>query len=345
VTGPFAGRGARWLALLAAASLAASGLLAVFGDAFDVASSGADAYSRSALGHHALLELWRRLGGRALLSRHQTAARVGGGGLLALEPEVGQDRARAEKLSAMLAAAPRALLVLPKRAGSPDPLRPAFLDEQHVMPHQAAEEVLRAAGLTGAVVRPQASLGAWRGDLPTPALDAPQLVTSGELTPLLATDQGILVGARELEGRLLLVLSDPDVIAAHGLGKGDNALLATRLLEQVAGRDEPALVVDETLHGHEQEPSLARELLRWPLVLATLQAAFALGLAAWAAAVRFGRPAAAPRPLAPGRAGLVDTGRWWPRTWCGIGSGCWPGSGAWASPASTRRPGRSRPSS
>jgi hypothetical protein len=67
------------------------------------------------------------------------------------------------------------------------------------------------------------------------------------------------------------------------------------------------LVIDEPLHGLEIRPSITRELLRFPLLLATLQALCAAVLAGWAAMVRFGRPRAAPRPLSPGTAFLVES--------------------------------------
>ncbi len=305
--GAFGGRSTRWIALLAGLSLLASGVLAAFGDAFEVASTAADAFSRSSLGHHAVGELWRRLGYRVLVSRHRTASKLSEGTVLVIaEPHVGDDRASAEKLSAMLAASSRTLLVLPKRAGAPDPLRPRWISSQFVVPREAVANVLNAAGIEGEVVRPAAGISAWRGDYPSPALDEPQLVRSAALKPLLSTGDGMLLGALERDRKVVIVLADPDVIATHGLGRGDNAVLVARLLERIAGSEERAVVVDETLHGHEQEPSLVRELLRWPLVLATLQAGFALLLLAWAALIRFGRPYRDAPALGPGKAFLVE---------------------------------------
>jgi hypothetical protein len=303
----FAAGGTRWLAMVAGLSLAASAVLAVFGDAFDVASSGADAFSRSALGHHAVAELWRALGRRVLVSRHHTASKLSESAVLVVaEPLLGDDRASGEKLSAMLAASSRTLLVLPKRVGAPDPLRPRWIGRQFVLPKDEVAKALKAAGIEGDVLRSATPISAWRGDYPLPALDEPQLVRSAALTPLLSTSEGILLGLSKQGNGLVIVLSDPDVIATHGLGRGDNALLAARLLERLTGGEDAAVVVDETLHGHEQEPSLARELMRWPLVLATLQAAFALALMAWAALIRFGRPRRDAPALASGKAFLVE---------------------------------------
>jgi hypothetical protein len=102
------------------------------------------------------------------------------------------------------------------------------------------------------------------------------------------------------------VVSDPDLLATHGLGKGDNALLMVRILERLGAGNLP-VVVDETLHGLEQRPSLALELLRFPLVLATLSALLVAALLAWSALVRFGRPLAPDPLLKPGRLALVES--------------------------------------
>ena len=243
-----------------------------------------------------------------IVSRNRTAEKAAGAVLLVLEPMVGpadlDDRSRTRL--AEMAEAERVLLVLPKRAGFPDQTRPRWLGATFPAPEGLANGVLDAAHLGGHVARPAASIGAWTGRLPAPELAEPQLVRGSVLDPVVQTDQGILVGERVEGDAHLLVLSDPDVIATHGLGRGGNAELALALLDRLDPGGRAVVVVDETLHGHELQPSLPRELLRWPLVLATLQAALALALLAWAALVRFGRPRAAPPALATGKDVLVE---------------------------------------
>jgi len=307
--GPFGRRGARWLAAIAATSLVASAVLAVFADAFEVPSYGADSFSRSAIGHHAFVRLLRDLGRTVIVSRSRTAEKAPGAVLLLLEPMIGpaglDDRSR-ERLGQMLEAGERVLLVLPKRTGFPERTRPRWLGGTALLPEALPDDVLRAARLGGHVARPAASIGSWTGGLPAPELAEPQLIRGGVLDPVLATDEGILVGEKIEDGAQLLVLADPDVLATHGLGRGANAELAVALLDRLDPTGSAAVVLDETLHGHEVQPSLARELLRWPLVLATLQAALALALVAWAALVRFGRPQRMPPALAPGKDFLVE---------------------------------------
>jgi len=313
--GAFRGRTAGLLAGAGALSLVATVLLVALGDRFELVTAGADGFSRSAIGHRALVELWRDTGRPVVLRRHRAAQAGSQEVLVVAEPALlgdtpaGEEDEGAEgtRLEQLLEGARRALLVLPKRSGEPSALHRGWLGTHRLRPVEEAERVLQAAGLEGAVVRPE-HLGAWQGGLPVPTLDAPQLVRADGLEPLLSTPEGALVARRRGPGgRELLVLSDPDVLAAHGLGRGDNAFLAVRLLELLEGLQGPgAVAVDETLHGHEVRGSLVRSLLSWPLVLATAQAVLALLLAGWAAAVRFGRVEAEPPALAAGKGFLID---------------------------------------
>jgi hypothetical protein len=315
----FAGRG-RLLAGAGAASLAAAALLGVFGDAlYDPPSAGADSFSRSAVGHRAFVELARAFGRPVVVSRHATADKARADAIVALlEPRVGpEDEAREALLEDVNLAARRLLVVLPKREALADPARPRWAASAAPLPVDDAQRVLDALELDLRVVRPTGAAG-WVGALPAPALEAPQLLAfppggaplPDGLAPLVSCAEGILAAEWSASGNdgeewRTVVLADPDVLASHGLGEGDNAALALALLDRLGPEPLP-LVVDETLHGFEQRPSLARELLRFPLVLATISAALAAALLAWAAAIRFGRPRAAPPPLAAGKLFLVE---------------------------------------
>jgi len=311
--GAFTRRSAAWLAAAAGLSLAAAGVLGVFGDELsEPPSFGADTWSRSALGHRALLDLLRRLGHTVLISRNRTAAKAADGALVALlEPELGEEDGPMEALLDDIDESSRRLLVvLPKRTGRPDPLRPRWLASTELVPLATASRILDILDLEAEVVRPEGSIVDWSGPLPAPTVDRPQLMRSSQLRPLVASGEGMLAGEviMEVEDRRwhCVILADPDVIETHGLGRGGNAALALALLDRLGAGDGP-IVVDETLHGHALQPSIARELLRFPLVLATLQALAAGLLLAWAALVRFGRPQHPAPALAPGKAFLVDS--------------------------------------
>jgi hypothetical protein len=306
--GAFGGRRAGWLAALAAASLGAAAFLGVFGDAlYDPPSFAPDAFSRSAVGHRAFVELLRGLGHQVLLSRHRTADKAPEAVVALLEPRIGPDDATREGiLEGVNGASRRLLVVLPKRGALPDPVRPRFVASAELLPVADAQRVLDALEIEAKVVRPERSIAAWKGVLPAPSLDRPQLLLSERLVPLVESDGGILAGEIAEEGWSTLVLSDPDVLATHGLGRGDNAALAVSLVERL-GAGELPVVVDETLHGFDQQPSITRELLRFPLVLATASALLAASLLAWAALVRFGRPRPPEPLLAPGKLFLVES--------------------------------------
>jgi hypothetical protein len=306
---PFTRRGALVLAGVAALSLVAAGVLGAFGDVLgEPPTALADAWSPSAVGHRAYLALLRDLGVPVIVSRHRTADRTGDAVVAILEPAIEEDEEgpRRETLVAIDGEARRLLVVLPKRAGTPDPIRRRWIGRAALEPVAVPQRVLEALDLDGEVIRPDRSIAAWRGPLPAPSVDEPQLLRGSGLVPLVACAEGLLAGERVGEGWHTVVVADPDVLATHGLGRGDNAALAVALVERLgAGPDRP-LVVDETLHGHESQPSLAHELLRFPLVLATAQAAIVGMLLGWAALVRFGRPRPAPPLLAPGKSFLVE---------------------------------------
>jgi hypothetical protein len=309
--GAFTRRTAALLAGVVVTSIVATMALSVFGpELADPPSYRADAYSRSALGHRAFVELLRQEQRTVLLSRNRTAEKARGEAITAvLEPALGKEDARARAhLRDIREAAPRLLVVLPKRDGLPDTFRRGWLESVQYAPLEEAQRILEALGVEATVFRPAASIGAWTtGSLPAPEVDDPQVLRTAALTPLVGSAQGMLVGERVEGGVHLVVVADPDLLQTHGLSRGRNAELMLALVERLdrpgAGR---TLVVDETLHGHEIEPSLVKELLRFPLVLATLQAAAALALLGWAAAVRFGRPVPAPPLLRAGKDFLIE---------------------------------------
>ena len=308
--GAFGRRGAGWLAAIAAASLGAAAFLGVFGDAlYDPPSFAPDSFSRSAVGHRAFVELLRALGRPVVVSRHRTADKAGEAVVALLEPRVGPEDAdptRNELLSTVDRASRKLLLVLPKRGAAPDPARPRFVASAGLLPPEDAQRLLDVLEIDARVVRPERPAAAWRGALPAPSLEKPQLVVATGLVPLVASDDGILAGEIRHQDWHTIVLADPDVLATHGLARGDNAALAVALVERLAGGPLP-VVVDETLHGFDQQPSIARELLGFPLVLATASSLLAAGLLAWAALVRFGRPKPPEPLLRPGKLFLVDS--------------------------------------
>jgi len=148
---------------------------------------------------------------------------------------------------------------------------------------------------------PQNELGA------TPSIAGPvQLMQAKRLRPIVASeDGGILLGELTDKGRRLWVLSDPDVLSNHGLGRAGNAAFAVALMQALRQGD-GAMVFDETIHGYATEPvSPLRLLFKFPFVVATIQGALALALLLWATVARFGVPERLPPALDAGKQGLI----------------------------------------
>jgi len=275
--GPFRPRTVLWLIAVGGLSLLSAVFWGLFGsEVAGVSSARADSFSRSALGHHALVRLLRELEIPVALSRFESGHRAGEAALLLLvEPQLSDTSVRnASALRRTVTAAGRALLVLPKWTGTEDPERPGWIAEASLRTRDEVGGILEAVGIGDAqVVRPETTRE-WRTELVdgAPTLVAPQLLRGGStLIGLVHCREGILFGRVDTHWGSLFVLSDPDVLANHGLGRGVNAALAVGML-RVARSRRHTVLLDETFHGHVQEPSVHRALFDFPLLLATLQA-------------------------------------------------------------------------
>ena len=288
-----------WLVVVGSLSFAAALVVMVLGQ--DIGTTAkANSFSTSAIGHRAFVETLDRLGFRVLVSRHNSAEKAGEEGLLVLAEPIPGESGVTDLLGA-----PNLLYVLPKRTGKPDPDNPRWLLETAIVPLPVVEASLDRI-LSGAqVVRPKTS-PAWRSGAPglEPEIAQPQLVRSERLSPFVGSDQGVLLGGLQTGSGTLWVLSDPDLLANHGIGLGDNAALLVRALEHM----NPAgglIVVDETIHGFTQPPSLWRSLFAFPFVVVTVQAVATLVVLMLAATERFGAPLPLPRVLPEGKAALL----------------------------------------
>lgn len=87
------------------------------------------------------------------------------------------------------------------------------------------------------------------------------------------------------------MLADPDLIANHGLHRGDNARLALGLIDELLTSSDATIHFDESLHGFAIVPSLPRLLLAPPFLAGTLLALATIAAIVWRAAVRFGTDA------------------------------------------------------
>jgi hypothetical protein len=285
-------------------SLVVAAALTVFGDELgSKASAGVDAYSVSAIGHRGLVRLLEKLDVPVVVSRTDSGARAEHGLLIIAEPVV-NDAASRDRLSSLIVAAPRVLVVLPKWYGSVERGQ-RWIADVNLLPEHDVGEVLEALALgEHAVIHRAVGPSALAPGSLRPVLRDPQLVAGSELSDIIADHNGDrLLGRIDHLGTQVTVLSDPDVLNNFGLRHAENARFVVKLIDGL--REGGPVVIDETMHGYAQTPSLVRTLFEFPLVLASLQVLVCAALVVWAAMVRFGPRRAAPPPIAPGKDFLI----------------------------------------
>lgn len=305
MTNPFS-KTTLWVVIgVAIVSLAVTVVLTIVGGNPEHATAGPNGYSRSAIGHRALIELLEKLDVPVVVSRDASAAKAAHGLLVLAEPQLGDDKT--DRLGELIAGASgNVLLVLPKWHGYAQAGEP-WIDTAEIEPAEDVEKVAEAAGLDNAKIERPFGKGAvhWRADegLDAPVIDHPQTLSASGLDAVIddRIDQ-VLLGRFE-HSKTVWVLADPDVISNVGMRHAENAQLAIRLIDRLRG-DGP-VVFDETVHGYAEAPSLLRVLFSFPIVLATIQVLICGLLAVWAAMVRFGPRRAAPPPLSPGKDFLI----------------------------------------
>lgn len=288
--------------------LVAIGLMIFSDDMAETSTADANAFSRSAIGHGALVELLRELDIPVVVSQSSSGSKAQGDNtLIVAEPIVyDADGARGHALRALLDEASTALVVLPKWWGTEDVLRPDWLDQVGLLDAGEVGVVLDAMRVAGTVERPGAVTGVVSAQLgPAPDLLEPQVIVSDELEAIVWSDQGVLIGRTWVMGTQVWIVSDPDLLNNHGLRRGDNAVLAIALIEELR-RGSGAVVLDETMHGFTAEDSLWAALFEFPLALASLQILLTVGVLLWAATGRFGAPLPPAPVIEPGKAFLID---------------------------------------
>lgn len=285
----------------------------VAGGGAAASKSGTNSYSASAIGHAGLYDILRRTGRKAAHGVDNTLAMAGADGtLIVAEPDL-SEVSSADALR--LIRAPRLLLVLPKWAGRQDPDHPAWISEYQPLPLSRPQSTLGLVNARSEVIRKEWPRRWPINDLgPAPTgSGVVQLIRSPDLRPLVGTGDGMLVGELVDGSRKIIVLADPDLMANHGITKGDNAAFMLKLLDglRMWNNDNWAapIIFDETVHGFQaQRPSPVRLLFRFPFVIVTLLTLASAVLLALAATGRFGAPLKARREIDFGKGQLIDNG-------------------------------------
>lgn len=291
------------LAALFAASLLLTGAggLSGTGSAF-----GANSYSRSAIGHLAFYELVQALGHEAVRGEHHVLATLGSKGVLVLaEPSGGLS---GEEDRSKVLSAKTILLVLPKWSVRANEQRRDWIGAAELAPALRAQAVLGAVANSGDIVRvaPPASYQKNIAAADPTVHGQIQLIKGSRLKPLIASTEGILLGELQEGARRIWVLSDPDPLENHGIGKGSNAYFTRDIVAALLAGQKGPLVFDETIHGFQRSPpNLLKFLYEFPFNLALFHIVAGIALLLWAAMGRFGTPQSPPRGLEAGKHALI----------------------------------------
>ena len=307
-----------WVAAIAAAfafSLYFMGHGGSGGDSPEV--TGPNALSRSAIGYAGLAGMLEHLG-LPVAKRAGDRKDVAGPGSVVIIAEP-QPSSEAEENGFALGKASGAVFVLPKWQGIPSDSHDGWIDDAVPMPLGNADWTLARSGASGHTVRAPAP-AAWStntlGLVPNPG-PIVQLIADSDLTPIVASDQGILIGETRQKGRRIRVVADPDILSNQGLLKGENARLALQLIRELHNGS-GKIVFDTTVRGTAAgggAPKLDLLLLffRFPFAWVTILVVAATGLLLWATMPRFGKSETAPdlfeagkKPLMHNVANLLD---------------------------------------
>ena len=265
---------------------------------------GPSSYAVSALGYAGIAEVLRELGVPVAKSRRNPAADAKGGVLVIAEPDVDL---LPQMILPILPPAEKILLVLPKWGGDTDKENPRWIRRAYPLVSFRAERVLRLVDEQPKMERPETIEGLSLNEIGVaPELPKyPQFIKSDVLRPIVAAGDRILLGELRKDGRVIWVLSDPDLIANHAFTpEGKGAAFAVSLIQKLRGGG--PVIFDETVHGFQSRPAAAlRLLLQFPYSIITIQVVIGAILLLWATMGRFGSPDALPPTLTAGKAGLI----------------------------------------
>lgn len=254
--------------------------------------------SRSAIGYRAFVQLMQKLDVPVAPSG---AVRNERDSLqIVLEPRSPQN------LEALLASGVQTLVVLPKWRGYARPYGD-HLASVSAIDRAQVQALARAIVDDAEIVRPP-SAGPWRDEVfhGEPTLVQPQLLRSRKLCPLVSSGEDMLI-ARVCRQPSIFVLADPDVIANHGLWRGDNAVLAMSAVSLMRNGRGPVVTPGTPIRqAVGSKPSIWRLAFEPPFALITFAALVTIAIAVWLAAMRFGPPAAEAPDRPPGVQTLIE---------------------------------------
>ena len=293
-----------WMIALGLLAFGGAAYFLVYGDSRIDTASGTNSYSYSALGHRAFVETLRRQDIPVRISRNDSAEKASYDSLLVIaEPNLDWVQNNAQRY---LVPATRVLIVLPKRLGVRDELRRRWLKRVKPRGIRESEAVLNTVAPDSTLTRH--ARGSWRLNMfsAAPSIASPQAMSDAGFIPLIANQEGrLLFGKVDGRAKNIWVLSDPDILSNHGIGKGENAQLVVDMVRDMLPSG-GGVIVDETVHGFYHSPSLWRHVFEPPFAAVTILAIAAVLMLVWASAGRFGAALPSSAPSTAGKEGLIE---------------------------------------
>ncbi|HLJ64668.1 MAG TPA: hypothetical protein VKT70_11220 [Stellaceae bacterium] len=159
-------------------------------------------------------------------------------------------------------------------------------------------------------------------DWPSPITEKNfQLLKSQDLTPIIATGEGMLLGlitrGEGANRRRLFILSDPDTVNNLGMKNPANAEFAVKLFTELVSDGgnivfdngnpvPPAPVKREPWSNDDGDPDPWLVLFRFPMIILTIEGAIALALLLLATMKRFGAAVRAPDDFSSDKSSLIQ---------------------------------------
>jgi len=287
--------------LAAVVIIAFAGILAMIGFGEDLAPrdrAGATPYSRSATGYQGLVRLLEATGREVRITRRTETVQTAREDLVVLTPEPYGRNSLLEE-----ARGPR-LVILPKWLSRAEEFSRWRERDMRLAGEAFPENVLDQLDISAEIVRAAPATLTWRGEpINVAVAEELQLITSEQVSPIIFNRDGILFG--RVDGEALWVLSDPDILANHGIDVAGNARLALRILAAAERGD--VTIFDATLNGFEVGANPIKTLLTPPMLGISLLTIGAVALLFWAAFSTFGPRRREVRDMQLGVLTLVDS--------------------------------------
>jgi|GEM_PF-5831670 len=244
-----------------------------------------DGFSKSALGYASALKFLRNAGYDPITMRDPREREFAADDvILMLDPNL-HHRLSAPQIDALrsyVSSDATIIVSLPKRYGAQQSLAGQELLKTGLLSVGASAGVLRILDGHADVQRdvtPHAE-GPW--NLRVEAEDLQSFHHVGDNTEVYVGDEhaAIVIASKRQNGAPIFFVSDSDLFANHGLGRGDHALILERLVSQGLGSGGD-VYVDEAFHGYLQTYDPLQTALRAPGILLSVSATIFAFLLLW----------------------------------------------------------------